>query len=177
MDRVRAILTTLLPAMWLAASGNSQFDCSNWDGAGGKGAANSAYDRGAYGVFDDAGCRISLSPNTCPAGELNRRLCRKLRRNVQDPAKFAIAFTTESRKSALSGHSLETAARRLHRRLRTQFSSDGLPPVLLTSYPQVPERKCPSKLFTVSEAPVGLSQGWQFHWRTALEPRAPSGLS
>jgi len=28
-----------------------------------------------------------------------------------------------------------------------------------------------------SPAPVGLASGWQFHWRTALSPRAPSFVS
>ena len=30
---------------------------------------------------------------------------------------------------------------------------------------------------TVCRIPAGLARSWQFHWRTALEPRAPSSVS
>ena len=69
----------------------------------------------------------------------------------------------------------DPAARRINRRFGTQLSGDGSSPPLTTS-PALPMVEPPSTLFPAS-ALLGLAECWQFHWRTALDPRAPARIS
>jgi hypothetical protein len=81
------------------------------------------------------------------------------------------------RGSTTSACSVEQSARRWSRRLNVQSGPDGLhgPAVLSQSQFLAPDwRVVPS---VCSHLPLGLANCWQFHWRTALEPRAPSSVS
>ncbi len=72
--------------------------------------------------------------------------------------------------------SLDLAARRINRRLGNQPNSDGSFPSLANS-PALPSGERPLTLLPASTAPLGLTECWQFDWRTALHPRAPSCIS
>ncbi len=81
------------------------------------------------------------------------------------------------RGSSTCAHSLEQSARRWNRRLNVQSGPDGLcgPAVLSQSqFLALDWRVVPS---VCCHLPPGLANCWQFHWRTALEPRAPSRAS
>ena len=63
------------------------------------------------------------------------------------------------------------------RRVGTHFGLGGF----LTPVTSLASRMLDAGRFERSsfdpDGPLGLAQGWQFHWRTALEPRAPSSVS
>jgi hypothetical protein len=76
-----------------------------------------------------------------------------------------------------SADSFDQAAGRWSRRINIQPGSDGFPsPVAIARSQYVlPVQTIGS--CHCARAAVGLAQSWQFHWRTALEPRAPSSVS
>jgi len=76
--------------------------------------------------------------------------------------------------AADSACSFEQSARRWNRRLNDQSGPSGTPTPVTISQFQLPELE-PTKAFSVgSGCSFELAQCWQFRWRTALEPRAPS---
>ena len=70
--------------------------------------------------------------------------------------------------------SLEQSARRSSRRLNDQSGPAGTPTSVATSQFELPELKHLDAFSVGSRSSFGLAQCWQFRWRTALEPRAPS---
>jgi len=72
--------------------------------------------------------------------------------------------------------SLDPTARRINRRLGPEPNDDGSSPPLVSNSPVFLTAERPSLLFPAS-APLGLAECWRFHWRTALDPRAPSSVS
>jgi hypothetical protein len=73
--------------------------------------------------------------------------------------------------------SFEQLARCWNRRVWIHSGPDGFPVFLAASdlaLPSLLQADCP---LTICEGPLGLAKSWQFHWRTALEPRAPSSVS
>jgi hypothetical protein len=73
--------------------------------------------------------------------------------------------------------SLEQSARRWSRRLNDQTGPAGTPtPVAISQFQ--PSHLEQIETFTVgSRSLFGLANSWQFRWRTALVPRAPSSVS
>jgi hypothetical protein len=73
--------------------------------------------------------------------------------------------------------SFEQSARLQSRRIGTQSGPSGFPVTVPGSERQLLAlgRVCLSAVS--SETALGLAKRWQFHWRTALEPRAPSSVS
>jgi hypothetical protein len=97
-------------------------------------------------------------------------------RGIVGPNVSSISIA-ESGKHSLLDDAVNAAARRLNRRCGFQLNPDGpsLPgDVSLAARPS-PENSY--RLLTASVAPLGLAESWQFHWRTALEARAPSRAS
>ena len=76
-----------------------------------------------------------------------------------------------------AGCSFEQSARCWSRRDWVDSGPDGFPPFLAVSdwaLPSLLQGAVPS---TLPDGPLGLAKVWQFRWRTALEPRAPSSVS
>jgi len=73
--------------------------------------------------------------------------------------------------------SLEQSARRCGRRITAQPGSVGTPTFLASSQLKVPQLEHTKSFSVGSRTSLGLAQCWQFRWRTALEPRAPSSVS
>ena len=71
----------------------------------------------------------------------------------------------------------EPSVRVLSRRLGTQTGWGGLLVPVAISAPGVSELEQASAPLAVSTEALGLAKCWQFHWRTASEPRAPSSVS
>ena len=73
--------------------------------------------------------------------------------------------------------SFEQSARLLNRRVGMQTGWGGLlmPPAVST--PMLGELEHAYAPLTVSTDALGLAKCWQFYWRTASEPRAPSSVS
>ncbi len=73
--------------------------------------------------------------------------------------------------------SFEQSARVLSRRVGPQTGWGGLlTPSALSSFGLGGVEHAPVPLTVFSDAP-GLAKYWQFYWRTASEPRAPSSVS
>jgi hypothetical protein len=70
--------------------------------------------------------------------------------------------------------SRDQAFRRGGRRINFQPSEDDFSPPSLVQIAQLASGQTASLLLHL---PAGLAQRWQFLWRTALEPRAPSSVS
>jgi hypothetical protein len=73
--------------------------------------------------------------------------------------------------------SLEQSARCCSRRVWVHSGPDGFPPLLAASDWGLPGLRQADAAITLSAGPLGLANCWQFRWRTALEPRAPSAVS
>jgi hypothetical protein len=73
--------------------------------------------------------------------------------------------------------SFEQLARLQNRRMGTQSGPSGFPVTILGSVPLLFTLRQACLSAVSSEAALGLAKCWQFHWRTALEPRAPSSVS
>jgi hypothetical protein len=73
--------------------------------------------------------------------------------------------------------SFEQSARLLHRRVGMQTGWGGLlmPPAVSTS--MLGELEHSYAPLTVCTDALGRAKCWQFYWRTALDPRAPSSVS
>jgi hypothetical protein len=80
--------------------------------------------------------------------------------------------------SSIPSDSLAQSARRWSRRINTQSGHDGpSTPAALTSGqfpPTIQNASLPARSSLFS---LNLGNCWQFYWRTALEPRAPSSVS
>jgi hypothetical protein len=72
---------------------------------------------------------------------------------------------------------LDPVARRINRRLGIQPNGDGSVPPVVAGSSALPLAKPPFILLSAFAAPLGLAECWQFYWRTALDPRAPSRIS
>jgi hypothetical protein len=73
--------------------------------------------------------------------------------------------------------SFEQSARLLNRRMGMQTGWGGLLVPVAISAPRFGELEQVSAPLTVSTEAFGLAKCWQFYWRTASEPRAPSSVS
>ena len=73
--------------------------------------------------------------------------------------------------------SFEQSARLLNRRMGMQTGWGGLLMPAAVSTSMLGELEHASAPLTVSADALGLAKCWQFHWRTASEPRAPSSVS
>ena len=73
--------------------------------------------------------------------------------------------------------SFEQSARLLNRRMGMQTGWGGLLMPAAVSTPMLGELEHASAPLTVSTDALGLAKCWQFYWRTASEPRAPSSVS
>jgi len=62
-------------------------------------------------------------------------------------------------------------------RLGTQPGPNGFTPTFADSRYQLPRLERVGLFSPVAQAPPDLTKCWQFFWRTALEPRAPSSVS
>ena len=69
------------------------------------------------------------------------------------------------------------ASRRWGRRLDPQPGSGGFAPLAVLAGTGTVLPDLAVVRFELPLANRALAQGWQFHWRTALEPRAPSLVS
>jgi hypothetical protein len=73
--------------------------------------------------------------------------------------------------------SFEQSARLLNRRMGMQTGWGGLLVPAAVSASGLGELEHRSAPLTVSTYALGLAKCWQFYWRTASEPRAPSSVS
>lgn len=73
--------------------------------------------------------------------------------------------------------SFEQSARSWNRRPSVHSGLDEIPSFLTASDWDLPGYVPANVLITLSDSPSGLAKSWQFLWRTALEPRAPSRVS
>jgi hypothetical protein len=73
--------------------------------------------------------------------------------------------------------SFEQSARLLSRRMGVQTGWGGLSVPAPVSASRLAELQPGSAPLTVSTDALGLAKCWQFYWRTAAEPRAPSLVS
>ena len=69
------------------------------------------------------------------------------------------------------------SARRINRRFGIQFGPDSSPNAETSYLSPLFGERCAGRRIPFSSAPPGLAETWQFKWRAALEPRAPSGIS
>jgi hypothetical protein len=97
------------------------------------------------------------------------------------PAGFFCASLSASRQGEHpclpDARSFEYSARAVNRRIGTQSGPSGFPEPLLGSVLHLPALGWICRSAFSSDESLGLAQGWQFRWRTALEPRAPSSVS
>jgi hypothetical protein len=76
-----------------------------------------------------------------------------------------------------SDNSFDQVVGRWSRRINTQPGSDEFSSPVLIARPQYVFRIQTVGSCDCSRLTLSLAQCWQFHWRTALEPRAPSLVS
>jgi hypothetical protein len=128
MNRIRVMLGSLLPALWLLATGHSFLDS----------------------ISEYAGDRHVAS----------------------------IFATRQGNRLPIQGScSFEQSARCWSRRVWVHSGPNGFPPFLSASDWALPGLLQVDVALTLSDGPLGLAKCWQFHWRTALGPRAPSSVS
>jgi hypothetical protein len=63
------------------------------------------------------------------------------------------------------------------RRLGAEPRPNGPTPAFVVSADLLPRLERVGLFSAVAQAPLDLAGCWQFYWRTALEPRAPSSVS
>lgn len=128
MDRVRIVICSLLPALWVLAAGHCLAD--------------------PVSGCADGCCRTSVSATE--GGDH--------------------APSTDVR-------SFEQSARLLNRRVGAQTGwGDFLMPTAVSTS-MLGKLEHASAPLTVSTDALGLAKCWQFYWRTASDPRAPSSVS
>ena len=128
MDRVRIVICSLLPALWVLASGHCLADSVS-------------------GCADGCGCT-------------------------------SVSATEDGGQAPLpDARSFEQSARLLSRRMGMQTGWGGLWVPAAVSASGLGEPEQASAPLTVSTDALGLARCWQFYWRTASEPRAPSSVS
>ena len=128
MDRVRIVIGSLLPALWVLAARHCLAD--------------------PVSGYTDGCCRPAVS-----ASEGSKHA----------PSKDARSF--------------EQSARLLNRRMGTQIGWGFVPVPIAISASGFDDLVRFSAPLTVSTEALGLAKCWQFYWRTASEPRAPSFVS
>ena len=79
--------------------------------------------------------------------------------------------------AASSVCSFEQSARRWSRRLNHQSGPEGFASPVTVSQFELLKLEHIEGLPVDAKSSFGLANCWQFHWRTALEPRAPSSVS
>jgi hypothetical protein len=128
MNRIKVMLGSLLPALWLSATGYCWLD--------------------------------SIS-------------------DYEDDRYVASIFATRpgNRFPIQGSGSFEQSARCWSRRVWVHSGPDGFPPFFAASGWALPSLLRADGPLTLSDGPLGLAKCWQFHWRTALGPRAPSSVS
>ena len=127
MNRIKVMLGSLLPALWLSATGYCFLDS----------------------ISEYTGDRYVAS----------------------------ILATRQGNRLPVQGScSFDQSARCWSRRL-WHSGPNGLPPFLAGSDLVLPGLLQADIPLTLSDGPFGLAKCWQFYWRTALEPRAPSSVS
>lgn len=89
----------------------------------------------------------------------------------------SILATRQGNRVPIQGScSFDQSARCWSRRL-WHSGPNGLPPFLAGSDLVLPYLLQVDHSPALSDGPFGLAKSWQFYWRTALEPRAPSSVS
>jgi hypothetical protein len=89
-----------------------------------------------------------------------------------------VSATEDSGHTPLTdARSFEQSARLLNRRAGMQTGWGGLLVPVAVSAPGFGELEQASAPLTISTEALGLAKCWQFYWRTACEPRAPSSVS
>jgi hypothetical protein len=92
---------------------------------------------------------------------------------------FRCLFSAEGNgkhKSSTADHSFDSTARRWSRRVNVQRGTDGFGTPVAPAQTEIrPEQTISS--FVPLPGGRERIQSWQFFWRTALEPRAPSFVS
>ena len=73
--------------------------------------------------------------------------------------------------------SFEESARRWSRRHDDRPGGDGFSTPVVVAQFQLPKQEAVSALQPEGQPLSGLAKCWQFRWRTALEPRAPTSAS
>ena len=128
MNRFRVMLGSLLPALWLSATG--------------------------YCLLD------SIS-------------------DYEDDRQDASIFATrpDNRLPIQGSCSFQKSVRCWSRRVGVHSGPDGFSPFLAASDWALPNSLQADVPFALLDGPLGLAKCWQFQWRTALEPRAPSSVS
>ncbi len=76
-----------------------------------------------------------------------------------------------------SDGSFEKSARSWNRRPWIHSGPDGFLPFVTATHAELPVYSQVATLVSFSGVPLHLAKTWQFSWRTALEPRAPSLVS
>ena len=128
MNRIKFMLGSLLPALWLSATGYCSLDS----------------------ISEYAGDRHVAS----------------------------IFATRQGNRLPIQGNgSIEQSARCWSRRVWVHSGPHGFPPLFTASDWALPSLLQADGPRTLCDGPLGLAKCWQFHWRTALEPRAPSSVS
>jgi hypothetical protein len=82
-----------------------------------------------------------------------------------------------NREPSIAVCSLEQSARRLGRRLDVESGPEKLHPPAAIFERYYPRSAQPAFSSAHSQPALELTQSWQFLWRTAIEPRAPSSVS
>jgi hypothetical protein len=96
---------------------------------------------------------------------------------VGDRGVDSILATRQGNRVPIQGScSFDQSARCWSRRL-WHSGPNGLPPFLAGSDLVLPGLLLVDLPPALSDGPFGLAKSWQFYWRTALEPRAPSSVS
>jgi hypothetical protein len=128
MDRVRTVICSLLPALWVLAAGHCLADS------------------------------VSGCPDGCDQTSVSAK-----KGDRHGPL-------TDARAS-------EQWARLFNRRIGMQIGWGGLLMPSAVSTSMLGELGQASGPLTFSPHALGLAKCWQFYWRTACEPRAPSSVS
>ena len=128
MDRVRIVICSLLPALWVLAAGHCLAD---------------------------------------PVGGCAEGCCRT----------FVSATEGNDHAPLTDVRSFEQSARLFNRRAGMETGWGGLLVPVAASAPGFGDLEQASGPLTVSTEALGLAKCWQFYWRTASEPRAPSSVS
>jgi hypothetical protein len=90
---------------------------------------------------------------------------------------LTFAARTGNRLPIQGSCSFEQSARCWSRWVWVHSGLDGFPVFLAASDLALPNFLRADGPLTIRDGPLGLAKCWQFRWRTALEPRAPSSFS
>ena len=113
---------------------------------------------------------VLLASVDCLSGLLSSSSCHELRCLLPEDG-----HRNHSQGSA--DNAIESAVQRWSRRLNAQPGSDGFSSPVILALTQSVLTAPPVHQIEPPPADLGLAQGWQFRWRTASAPRAPSLVS